>query len=208
MGVFTISFDNIYLTTFNNIYRHYGQSSTTITTSSPGSTSGSTSTSRNALYGLWCNGLCGIDDVTQFDGKTAAQRFTEDVFDESFDSCMDKTFTDLEADFKSYASMTLAQGQLRFYQESKTKWKLSFSGLEIKLGWVKTQRVFHFQFTKRQCYSAGITPMKDSWKMQVLWLMQQNQWNLRLKQNDKIGHLPSKIILGLSQGAMVCHYHT
>ena len=65
--------------------------------------------------------LCGIDNITQFDGKTAAQRFTEDVFDESFDSCMDKTFTDLEADFKSYASMTLAQGQLRFYQESKTK---------------------------------------------------------------------------------------
>ena len=25
--------------------------------------------------------LCGTDDVTQFDGKTAAQHFTEDVFD-------------------------------------------------------------------------------------------------------------------------------
>ena len=49
---------------------------------------------------------------------------------------MDKKFTDLEADFKSYASMTMTQGQLRFYQESKNKVKafIQWSRHQIRMG--------------------------------------------------------------------------
>lgn len=57
--------------------------------------------------------LCGVDDTNLFDGKTAAQRFAEDIFSDSFDICMDKTIEELQNDLKQYSNLTQSQGQIR-----------------------------------------------------------------------------------------------
>ena len=57
--------------------------------------------------------LCGVPDGIPFDESTQAQRVATDVFDDDFQSTMDKTFHELEDDFKSYATMTVNQGQIR-----------------------------------------------------------------------------------------------
>ena len=56
---------------------------------------------------------CGMDDVHLFDGETQAQRFATEVFDNDFTACMDKTFEELDDDFKSYSTLTIADGQVR-----------------------------------------------------------------------------------------------
>ena len=57
--------------------------------------------------------LAGVDDVIQFNGETQAQRLSTDMFDDSFQSCMDKTYEELDSDLKMYSSLTVAQGQIR-----------------------------------------------------------------------------------------------
>ena len=46
-------------------------------------------------------------------GETAATRIASNVVDDDFSSCMDKSFDDLDQDLKSYASLTVANGQIR-----------------------------------------------------------------------------------------------
>ena len=67
--------------------------------------------------------LCGVPNQTLFNGSTNAQRIAEDVFDDDFQSTMDKTFQELEDDFKSYSSMTVNQGQIRLNPGTKKKVK-------------------------------------------------------------------------------------
>ena len=43
-----------------------------------------------------------MDDAQLFHGETQAQRFATEVFDNDFASRMDKTFKELEDNFKSY----------------------------------------------------------------------------------------------------------
>lgn len=56
---------------------------------------------------------CGVDNVTQFENKTQAARFAEEIFGNDFYLCMDKTFEELQSDLKTYSSLTVAQGQIR-----------------------------------------------------------------------------------------------
>jgi len=66
---------------------------------------------------------CGVDDAALFQGQTAAQRIATDIFDDNFDSCMDKTFTELDSDFKTYLDLTIAQGQIRLAPGIKNRIK-------------------------------------------------------------------------------------
>ena len=52
----------------------------------------------------------GILETDVFNGQSSAVRLAEDIFDNDFLSCMDKAQGDVEADFKSYSSLTQAQG--------------------------------------------------------------------------------------------------
>ena len=54
-----------------------------------------------------------FSDEDLFNGQSSAQRLAEDVFDDNFLTCMDKSQADIEADFKSLSSLTVAQGQIR-----------------------------------------------------------------------------------------------
>ena len=57
--------------------------------------------------------LCGVDNVAMFMGETQAQRIASEIFDDSFESCMDISFKDLDERFKTYSDLTAAQGQIR-----------------------------------------------------------------------------------------------
>lgn len=67
--------------------------------------------------------LCGVDNAVLFQGQTAAQRIAGDVFHDDFDSCMDKTFTELDEDFKTYADLSVAQGRIRLVPGIKNRIK-------------------------------------------------------------------------------------
>ena len=56
---------------------------------------------------------CGVSDVIGWNNQTDAQRIASDLFDDDFNSCMDKTFSQLDEDWKTYASVTQANGQIR-----------------------------------------------------------------------------------------------
>ena len=52
----------------------------------------------------------GVNDADNFDGNSSAERLAEDIFDNDFVSCMDKSQTDVEADLKSFSGLTQVQG--------------------------------------------------------------------------------------------------
>ena len=56
---------------------------------------------------------CGVDNAARFDGNTAAQRIATDIFDDDFQTCMDKDRKELDEDLRSYSQLTIAQGQIR-----------------------------------------------------------------------------------------------
>jgi hypothetical protein len=55
----------------------------------------------------------GVDNVVIFGGATAAARIATDLFDDSYVTVMDKTWEELETDFKSYTDLTQAEGRIR-----------------------------------------------------------------------------------------------
>ena len=65
--------------------------------------------------------LCGINDVTLFNGQTKAERIAEDIFDHDFASCMDKTVEELQEDFKTFLDLAVNQGQIRLTPGTKKK---------------------------------------------------------------------------------------
>ena len=56
---------------------------------------------------------CGIDDAMAYHGETNAERMASDVFGDTFETCLDKSFEELDADFKTYSDLTVTQGQIR-----------------------------------------------------------------------------------------------
>ena len=65
----------------------------------------------------------GINNQIQFNVATQAQRIATDVFDDDFESCLSKDYKDLEDDFKSYSTLTVANGQIRLTPGTKKKIK-------------------------------------------------------------------------------------
>ena len=56
---------------------------------------------------------CGVNDVDVFLGDTPAFRLATDIFGDDFTSFMDKTFEELDSDFKTYSALTQVQGKIR-----------------------------------------------------------------------------------------------
>ena len=61
-------------------------------------------TVRNAMI------ACGINDAKLFMNETEAQRIATELFQDSFNTCMDKTFDEIDSDLKTYSVLTLANG--------------------------------------------------------------------------------------------------
>ena len=63
---------------------------------------------------------CGVpNDGILFNGDTKAERIATEVFNDDFTSCMDITFEDFESECKTYAGLTVAQGQIRLTPGTK-----------------------------------------------------------------------------------------
>eukprot|EP00978_Attheya_sp_CCMP212_P043130 scaffold275854_cov51-Attheya_sp.AAC.4 len=92
---------------------------------------------------------CGINDVDLFDGDTVAARMAFDMFNNSFHSCMDKTFDEVDQDFKSYSSLTVAQGQIRLSPGIRTRVKvfIQWTRDELRLGRNPSNPPFPAQMT-------------------------------------------------------------
>ena len=56
--------------------------------------------------------LSGINNVDQFNGQTPAERMATEIFDDDFESCIDKTYKELDEDFQSFSSLTVALGRI------------------------------------------------------------------------------------------------
>jgi hypothetical protein len=78
----------------------------------------------------------GVDDVALFNDQTQAQRIAEDIFDESFSSCMDPTFKELDDYFKTYTEVTVAQGHIRLRPGTRRNIKafVQWTPDELRLG--------------------------------------------------------------------------
>ena len=63
--------------------------------------------------------LCGVSDVVDWNHQTEAQRIASDLFDEEFQSFMNKKISALDEDWKTYSSVTQANGQIRLLPRAK-----------------------------------------------------------------------------------------
>ena len=54
-----------------------------------------------------------VNNVNVFLGDTPAFCLATDIFGDDFTTCMDKTFVELDSNFKTYSDLTQAQGQIR-----------------------------------------------------------------------------------------------
>jgi hypothetical protein len=79
---------------------------------------------------------CGVDNVTLFQNETAAQRLTDDVFDDQFTTCQDLTFKELDDHFKTYSELTVQQGQIRIRPGTRKNIKafVQWTRDELRLG--------------------------------------------------------------------------
>jgi hypothetical protein len=79
-----------------------------------------------------------------FNGQTQAQRVAFDLFNDDFMSCMDKTFSELDQDFKTYSDLTVAQGQIRMVPGVKTQIKAFVQWVrdEVRYGRAPTMTPF------------------------------------------------------------------
>ena len=49
---------------------------------------------------------CGVDNISMFNGETAAWSLSDEIFSNTFESCVDKNQNKLDDDFKSYSTLT------------------------------------------------------------------------------------------------------
>ena len=80
--------------------------------------------------------LCGVNDVIGWNNQTDAQRIASDLFDDDFHSCMDKTFSALDEDWKTYSNVTITNGQIRLLPGVKKNIRafVQWSRDKIRLG--------------------------------------------------------------------------
>ena len=70
--------------------------------------------------------VCGVLTDTNnviFNNANAAERISSEVFSDSFNTCLDITFTDLEDNWKTYSGLTVNQGQIRLRPGTKVNIK-------------------------------------------------------------------------------------
>jgi hypothetical protein len=65
---------------------------------------------------------CGVEDNSggvAWNDETASQRIASDVFNDSFNTCIDITFSELDDHWKTYSSLTAADGRIRLKPATK-----------------------------------------------------------------------------------------
>jgi hypothetical protein len=62
---------------------------------------------------------CGVNDTDNFDDDTPARRMATDLFGDDYATCMDKSFAELDDEFKTYSDLMQNQGQIRLLPGTK-----------------------------------------------------------------------------------------
>ena len=57
--------------------------------------------------------LCDVPQNIIWNGAHQAQRIAVEIFNDDFNTCMDKSFSSLDDDWKTYSAFTIANGQIR-----------------------------------------------------------------------------------------------
>ena len=65
----------------------------------------------------------GIDNVALFGGQTQAKRTAKGIFEDDFESCINKTDSEIDNDLKMWSNLTLANGQIRLQPIQKKRLK-------------------------------------------------------------------------------------
>ena len=80
--------------------------------------------------------ICGVDNAQYFNGNTNAERISSEVFSDLFVTCMDMTNVELDDDWKTYAGLTVNQGQIRLRPGTKKNIRafVQWTRDEIRLG--------------------------------------------------------------------------
>ena len=76
---------------------------------------------------------CGVKDVDVFLGDTPAFRLAIDIFGDGFTTCMDKTFEEIDRNFKTYSDLTRAQGKIRLLTGIKRN-------IKVFILWIRDQQ--------------------------------------------------------------------
>ena len=76
--------------------------------------------------------FCGLNNAALFHGQTQAQRVAGEVFGDDFVLVRDKQVDELKDDFKSYSSLTVAQGRILINPGVK-------KNIKAMLHWTKDQ---------------------------------------------------------------------
>ena len=71
---------------------------------------------------------CGVNSVELSNNMTPAKRIATDIFKDNFDSCEDKTFEEVDSDFKTYSDMNQHQVRIRILPGTKINIKAFSSG--------------------------------------------------------------------------------
>ena len=66
----------------------------------------------------------GINDTDNFDGRCSADPIAEDMFEDDFSICMDKTHKDIVNDFMTFSIITTAQGKILLFLGVKKRIKV------------------------------------------------------------------------------------
>jgi hypothetical protein len=55
---------------------------------------------------------CGVNNVDLYDGDTPVERIATDLFGDVYATCMDKSFEELNYEFKTYSDLTQNQEKI------------------------------------------------------------------------------------------------
>ena len=136
---------------------------------------------------------CGIDNVVVFQGQTQAERIAADIFDDTFTTCMDITFKELDEHFKTYSELSVAQGQIRIPPGTRKNMKafVQWTRDEIRLGRDPSLTPFPLEQVS-DCLRRYKTHKKYVTDSKTLADKRRNPTaGLRKAQSGRIGSLPS-----------------
>ena len=77
--------------------------------------------------------VIGIDNTGLFDGQTQAARIAEGMFDDDFESCIDKSDSEIDDDLKTWSNLTISHGQIRLQPVQKKRIKAFTQWVKDKL---------------------------------------------------------------------------
>jgi hypothetical protein len=76
---------------------------------------------------------CGINNIDLYDGDTPAERIATDLFGDVYATCTDKSFEELDYEFKTYSDLTQNQGQIRLLPGAECM-------IKVFIQWVRGER--------------------------------------------------------------------